>query len=83
MAFIFLLPPASRLPPVKDQENRMTETNYNAAGNVLSVRDPNGVGYDVVYDLLGRMTSFGQEKGMRDEVVRKITGRRRHAKQLE
>jgi YD repeat-containing protein len=31
---------------------------YDASGNVLSARDPNGVGYDAAYDELGRSVTL-------------------------
>ncbi|MEZ6134832.1 MAG: hypothetical protein R3C53_07975 [Pirellulaceae bacterium] len=37
-----------------DQLGEITSFTYDAGGNQLSVRDPNSVGQDVVYDALGR-----------------------------
>ncbi|GAB5407028.1 MAG: hypothetical protein Aurels2KO_52590 [Aureliella sp.] len=37
-----------------DQLGKVTSFTYDAGGNQLSVRDPNNVGQDVVYDALGR-----------------------------
>ena len=37
-----------------DQLSKVTSFTYDAGGNQLSVRDPNNVGQDVVYDALGR-----------------------------
>lgn len=37
-----------------DALGQVTQFTYDAAGNQLSVRDPNNVGQDVVYDELGR-----------------------------
>jgi YD repeat-containing protein len=34
--------------------SKVTAFTYDASGNQLSVRDPNNVGQDVVYDALGR-----------------------------
>ena len=48
---------AGRTLETHDQSESVTAMSYDAGGNVLSVRDPNGVGYDAVYDPLGRMTS--------------------------
>ena len=40
-----------------DALSKITAYTYDAAGNQLSVRDPNSVGQDCVYDGLGRDTS--------------------------
>ena len=37
-----------------DQLSKVTSFTYDAGGNQLSVRDPNSVGQDAVYDALGR-----------------------------
>ncbi len=39
-----------------DQLDRVTAVSYDAGGNQLTVRDPNNVGADMVYDSLGRNT---------------------------
>ena len=39
-----------------DQLDNVTVFSYDAGGNQLSVRDPNNVGADMVYDNLGRNT---------------------------
>ena len=39
-----------------DQLDNATSFTYDAGGNQLSVRDPNNVGADMVYDALGRNT---------------------------
>ncbi|MFN8741018.1 MAG: hypothetical protein ACK5YR_13905, partial [Pirellula sp.] len=39
-----------------DQLAKVTTMTYDPAGNQLSVRDPNNVGADMVYDALGRNT---------------------------
>ncbi|MFN9437890.1 MAG: hypothetical protein ACK6DC_23535, partial [Planctomycetota bacterium] len=39
-----------------DQLNNATAVTYDAGGNQLSVRDPNNVGADMLYDPLGRNT---------------------------
>ncbi len=52
-------PRASELPYIQsiDQLDKVTTFTYDAGGNQLSVRDPNNVGADMVYDQLGRNTS--------------------------
>ena len=39
-----------------DQLDKVTAFTYDASGNQLSVRDPNNVGADMLYDALGRNT---------------------------
>ncbi len=39
-----------------DQLDKVTAVIYDAGGNQLTVRDPNNVGADMVYDSLGRNT---------------------------
>ena len=39
-----------------DQLDKVTAVTYDAGGNQLTVRDPNSVGADMVYDSLGRNT---------------------------
>ncbi|XZE20554.1 RHS repeat domain-containing protein [Pirellulaceae bacterium SH449] len=39
-----------------DQLGKVTTMTYDPAGNQLSIRDPNNVGADMVYDALGRNT---------------------------
>jgi len=39
-----------------DQLDKVTAVTYDAGGNQLTVRDPNNVGADMVYDNLGRNT---------------------------
>ncbi len=46
-----------------DQLDNATVFTYDASGNQLSVRDPNNVGADMVYDQLGRNTSRTDTQG--------------------
>ncbi len=46
-----------------DQLDNATVFTYDASGNQLSVRDPNNVGADMVYDQLGRDTSRTDTQG--------------------
>ena len=54
---------AGRTVEAVDALGKITEYEYDANGNVLSVRDPNGVGQDCVYDRLGRDTSCTDTAG--------------------
>ena len=46
-----------RLLETIDQTGESSRYEYDPAGNVTKVRNPNSVGVDVVYDALGRVTS--------------------------
>ncbi len=46
-----------------DQLYNATVFTHDASGNQLSVRDPNNVGADMVYDQLGRNTSRADTQG--------------------
>ena len=54
---------AGRTIEAVDTLGKVTSYEYDAGGNVLSVRDPNGVGRDCVYDRLGRDTSCTDTAG--------------------
>ena len=54
---------AGRTVEAVDALGKVTSYEYDAGGNVLSVRDPNGVGRDCVYDRLGRDTSCTDTAG--------------------
>ena len=54
---------AGRTIEAVDALGKVTSYGYDAGGNVLSVRDPNGVGRDCVYDRLGRDTSCTDTAG--------------------
>jgi len=42
---------------VKDELGMLTTIQFDADDQRISVRDPNGIGYDAIYDALGRMTA--------------------------
>ena len=46
-----------------DQLSKITSFTYDAAGNRLSVRDPNNVGQDCIYDIRGRDTQCTDTAG--------------------
>ena len=54
---------AGRTVEAVDALGKITEYGYDAGGNVLSVRDPNGIGQDCVYDRLDRDTSCTDTAG--------------------
>lgn len=54
---------AGRVLESEDAEGRITAMTYDAGGNRLSIRDPNGVGQDCVYDDRGRDISCTDTQG--------------------
>ena len=47
-----------------DQLDKVTAVTYDSGGNQLTVRDPNSVGADMVYDSLGRNTQRTRRSAM-------------------
>ncbi len=52
-----------RVHQVVDPLGKITTYSYDADDNIVSKRDPNGVGYDRQYDVLGRMTQHTDTRG--------------------
>jgi len=54
-----------------DAENFVTNIKYDANGNRLSIRDPNNVGQDCVYDALNRDKQCADTQELLDNVNRR------------
>jgi YD repeat-containing protein len=60
---------AGRTIQTVDAENHVTSQTYDAAGNQLTVRDPNSVGQNCCYDALGRRIQCSTGKGVRNLIM--------------